>query len=52
MVEDSIDSAVHIAEKAVAKKEAEKASIAWARAAVVAVGSGVATTAKMIAEKK
>ena len=51
VVEDSIDSAVRIAEKAVAQKEAEKASIAWARAAVIAVGSGVATTAKKIAEK-
>ena len=51
VVEDSINSAVQIAEKAVMKKEAEKASMAWARAAVIAVGSGVATTARKIAEE-
>ena len=49
VVEDSINSAVQIAEKAISKKEAEKASIAWARAAVIAVGSGAATTTKKIA---
>ena len=51
MVEESIDSAVQIAEEAVRKKEAEKASIAWARAAVLAVGSGVAAAEKKIAKK-
>ena len=48
VVEDSIDSAVQIAEKAAMKKEAEKASMAWAQAAIIAVGSGVATTARKI----
>ena len=51
VVEDSIDSAVQIAEKAVTEREAEKASIARARAAVIAVGSGVAAAEKKIAKK-
>ena len=38
VVEDSIDSAVQIAEEAVAKKEAEKASIARTRAAIYSRG--------------
>ena len=51
VVEDSINNAVQIAEEAVAKKEAEEAAIAWARAAVVAVGTDVAATATKVAEK-
>ena len=48
-VEDSINAAVKIAEEAVTRKEAEKASIARTMAAVVAVGSTVAAASKKIA---
>ena len=50
-VENSINDAVKIAEEAVAKKEAEKAAFARVTEAVVAVGRGVAATAKKIAEE-
>ena len=50
-VENTINDAVKIAEEAVAKKEAEKAAFARVTEAVVAVGRGVAATAKKIAEE-